>query len=182
MMSIATRDHSDSASFTSPVGCAHCSQFFSDAEQEFAEHYIPELGQHLCDRCLPSYTESILDQAECYAREACKITAVPWKLNDECARAFGRWPCDPTPSQFTAFMLACRSRCTNYDALIRPFANHRGSVANGIYAETIERRINALLTEEARIRGIAVPVESGRIPKTVFVIDAVATPAERRSA
>ena len=181
-MSIATRDHSDSTSFSGPVGCDRCSQFLPEAEQEFAEHYIPELGQHLCDRCLPSYTESILDQAECYAREACKITAVPWKLNDEFTRAFGQWPCDPTPSQFTAFMLACRSRCTNYDALIRPFANHRGSVANGIYAETIERRINALLTEEARIRGIAVPVESGRIPKTVFVIDAVATPAERRSA
>ena len=181
-MSIDITISRDPVSLTSPVGCDHCSQFLPDAELAPAEHYVPELGQHLCDRCLPSYTESILDQAECYAHEACKVTAVPSKLNDECTRAFGQWPCDASPTQFTTFLLACRSRCTNYDALIRPFANDSQSVAAGTYAETIERRINALLTEQARIRGIAVPVESGRVPRTVFVIDAVATPAGRRSA
>jgi hypothetical protein len=178
-MSIVISVANDSVSFTSPVGCEQGSQFLPVADREFAEHYIPEIDQHLCDRCLPSYTESVADQAEFYAREACTITALPSNLDKECTKAFGRWPCDASRSQFTAFLLACRSRCTNYDDLVRPFVNDRDSVASGIFSAAIEREIDNLLTDEARIRGVAAPVESGRKPRTVFVADVPAKHANR---
>ncbi len=52
---------------------------------------------------------------------------------------------------------------------------NRKSVAAGIFREAIEHRIDDLLTEEARIRGVAVPVESGRKPRMVYFIDSEGT-------
>jgi len=154
-----------------PADCVQCGRSLAATEPDAELQYVPELNRSLCDRCDPSYIDGLVDEAATYALTHCQITAVRSRIDEEFSKAFGRTPGDVTSGQFTAFLLACRSRCTNSDDLVRQFANDRKSVAAGIFREAIERRIDDLLTEEAQIRGVAVPVESGRMPRTVFVVD-----------
>ena len=144
-----------------------------------AGYDVPELGQHLCTDCFNAYHSEINDEAEAYAQSHCVITSRLGRIGSGRPESIDHTEDGSWPRRTLTFLLERRSDCTNYDELVRPFADKRGSVAAGIHSSAIQRRIDSLLTEEARMRGIAVPIESGRMPRTVFVSDSRATKTAR---
>lgn len=139
-----------------PVICHLCGRrcdTLDDQEKHKPEQpdvYLDGDAGWVCEACVSELTPQLIQEAEAYAREHCRITRPPHKFDPE-------FECRCTPKEYddgdrmsyteNSVWTTNRHECTNYDQLLEELNLERDSIAGQVYYRAIRRRIREIIDD-----------------------------------